>query len=244
MDIQRVTQTTKVTVIGTEKNTYEIIREADTESGNGEEVIVIQVYPTISIHSADTMDSTSLHLQNKMKELGWNKVHMLNIFSQIVNRKPLASTLKMVDKENLDYIKEIFKTIGQQSKVIICWGNSLTTNKAANESKKAILEAYQKIHPKKRLWQIQTDGMFEEMTGTHILFLGLRHADDNWFLEEYPVKKELAKLDSLLNKKKDQEKTSEKPVRGSRKKKEHAEEGNHVSENDEQAGCTECSEDH
>lgn len=209
MENQSVTQTMKVTVVGTEKNTYEIIRELGEEESKGEEVIVIQVYPTIGLHTADTMDSTSLHLQNKMKELGWSKVHMLNLFSQIVNRKPLASTLKMIDEENLNYIKEIFQTVGQQSKVIICWGNSLTTNKAANESKRAVLEMYQKLYPKKKLWQIMTDGMYEEMTGTHILFLGLRYADDNWYLEEYPTKKELGRLDALLNQKKDQKKTKD-----------------------------------
>lgn len=209
MENQRITQAMKVTVVGTEKNTYEIIRELEGEECKGEEVIVIQVYPTISLQTADTIDSTSLHLQNKMKELGWSKVHMLNIFSQVVNRKPLASTLKMIDEENLSYIKEVFQTVGQQSKVIICWGNSLLTNKAANESKRAVLEAYQKLYPKKKLWQIVTDSMYEEMAGTHILFLGLRYADDNWYLEEYPIKKELGRLDALLNQKKEQKKVKD-----------------------------------
>ena len=213
MENQKVTHATKVTVIGTEKNTFEIIRESEGGDFKGEEVIVIQVYPTINIHTADTMDSTSLHLQNKMRELGWSKVHMLNIFSQVVHRKPLASTLKSLDKENLEYIREVLKTVGEQSKVIICWGNSLMTNKAANESKKAILEMYQKLHPKKKLWQIMTDGMVEELTGTHILFLGLRHAGDNWYLEEYPVKKELSRIESLLMKKGESKKIISKALR-------------------------------
>lgn len=39
-----------------------------------------------------------------MKQLGWKKVHILNLFSKIAKWKPPAGELKAVDKENMAYI--------------------------------------------------------------------------------------------------------------------------------------------
>lgn len=201
----------KTIVIGTEKNTYEIIREIeDMDEKEGEEVVVIQVYPTIGIGTVECIDSTTLHLINKMQELNWRKVHLLNIFSTIAHGKLLLGNLKTVDEENIAYIKKILKEHGTDKKVIIAWGNNLTTNVASNQSKKNILESFQKMYPKGKLYHIAAESM-EEAVGTHILFLGLRYTNDLWEVEEYPVKEEVKKFSKLLEPKKEEKKQEKKP---------------------------------
>ena len=50
MDSQKVSQTIKTTVIGTESNTYEIIKEyTEDKSSSGEEAAIIQLYPAMGI---------------------------------------------------------------------------------------------------------------------------------------------------------------------------------------------------
>lgn len=100
---KKISQTIKTTVIGTDKNTYEIIKEyTEDKSSSGEEAVIIQLYPTVGIDDVSKTDSTTLHLQNKMKQLGWKKVHILNLFSKIAKWKPLA--VNETKKELLEFL--------------------------------------------------------------------------------------------------------------------------------------------
>ena len=199
----------KTHIIGTEKKTFEIIREWEGMEV-GEEVVVIQINPTIGIQNMEKIDSTTMHLLNKMKELKWRKVHLLNLFSTVTQGKLLASNLKSVDEENINYIKSIFKMHGAEKKIVIAWGNSLATNSATNQSKKELLEIFQKMFPKGKLYQIVTDNAEDNLQGTHILFLGLRYSNDIWYIEEFPLKEELKRLTKLLEMKKEKPDKSEK----------------------------------
>lgn len=197
MKLEKKVSTMTTTVIGTESNTYEIIREIKGME-DGEEAYIIQLYPTVSIQSAERIDSTAQHLINKMLEMKWKKVHLLNLYSMVAHQKPKAGDLKNVDKENLAYIRKILSSADAKAKVIIGWGNSLQSNKSANESKLVLLEGLAGVQGKRKLWQIVTDGMDIELTGTHILFLGLRYAGCVWTLTEYPAKTEMDKLTKAL----------------------------------------------
>lgn len=181
-------------IIGIGDTTYEVIRElGGSGTKEGEEVIVIQVYPTLSTKDTYKLDSTTMHLLNKMPELGWKKVHMVNLFSKVEKGKILAGKLKSVDKDNFEYIKALVKRI-PECKFFVCWGNSLTTNEATNKTKKQILEYFIKNYPDKKLYHIVVDSMYEEMRGTHILFLGLRYSTDSWNVEEFPTKEEYERI--------------------------------------------------
>lgn len=60
---------------------------------------------------------------------------MVNLFSQIARRKPLAGDLKAVDKENMAYVKNVISDVGKRGKIVVAWGNSHSTNLVVNESK-------------------------------------------------------------------------------------------------------------
>jgi Protein of unknown function (DUF1643). len=230
MKLEKKVSTMTTTVIGTESNTYEIIREIKGME-DGEEAYIIQLYPTVSIQSAERIDSTAQHLINKMLEMKWKKVHLLNLYSMVAHQKPKAGDLKNVDKENLAYIRKILSSADAKAKVIIGWGNSLQSNKSANESKLVLLEGLAGVQGKRKLWQIVTDGMDIELTGTHILFLGLRYAGCVWTLTEYPAKTEMDKLTKALVK------SAGKAKKEIKKKEEVQEEvKNDVSEDCKQAG--------
>ena len=199
MKLEKKASTMATTVIGTESNTYEIIREIKGME-DGEEAYIIQLYPTVSIRNTERIDSTAQHLINKMPEMKWRKVHLLNLYSMVALQKPKAGDLKNIDKENLAYIRKILSSADAKAKIIIGWGNSLQTNKSANESKLVLLEGLTGAQGKKKLWQIIADGMDIELTGTHILFLGLRYADCIWTLTEYPAKTEIDRLTKVLAK--------------------------------------------
>ena len=199
---KKVSQTIKTTIIGTERNTFEIIKEyAEEKPVAGEEVAIIQLYPTVGIEDAEVTDSTTLHLQNKMKQLGWTKVHMVNLFSQIARKKPLAGDLKAVDKENMAYVKNLISDVGKRGKIVVAWGNSHSTNLVVNESKKELLE-FLISSQSKNIYQLIADSMETEAEGTHILFLGLRYADDEWQLTDYPAKAQLEKISAQVQKRK------------------------------------------
>lgn len=199
---KKVSQTIKTTIIGTERNTFEIIKEyAEEKAVVGDEVAIIQLYPTVGIEDVGATDSTTLHLQNKMKQLGWAKVHMVNLFSQIARRKPLAGDLKAVDKENMAYVKNVISDVGKRGKIVVAWGNSHSTNLVVNESKKELLEFLISSQPE-NVHQLVTESMETETEGTHILFLGLRYADDEWQLTDYPAKAQLEKISAQVQKRK------------------------------------------
>ena len=222
---QKVSQTIKTTVIGTDKNTYEIIKEyTEDKSSSGEEAVIIQLYPTVGIEDVSQTDSTTLHLQNKMKQLGWKKVHILNLFSKIAKWKPLAGELKEVDKENMGYIKKVISDVAKHGKIIICWGNSHSSNLAVNETKKELLEFL--ISSEIEAFQLIAETMMNETEGTHILFLGLRHSDDKWSVISYPIEEQLEKISAQVQKRQPKDKTKKQT------KKEGVKESN-VSEDNE-----------
>lgn len=199
---KKVSQTIKTTIVGTERSTFEIIKEyAEEKAVVGDEVVIIQLYPTVGIEDVGATDSTTLHLQNKMKQLGWTKVHMVNLFSQIARRKPLAGDLKAVDKENMAYVKNVISDVGKRGKIVVAWGNSHSTNLIVNESKKELLEFLVSSQPE-NVYQLVADSMETEAEGTHILFLGLRYADDEWQLMDYPAKAQLEKISAQVRKRK------------------------------------------
>ncbi len=196
---KKASQTIRTTIIGTERNTFEITKEYVGEKVAGDEAAIIQLYPTVGIGDIGMTDSTTLHLQNKMGQLGWSKVHMVNLFSQVWKRKPLAGDLKAVDRENIAYVKHTITDVGKRGKIIVAWGNSHSANPIVNETKKELLEFLLSTQPG-NVFQLIAENMLTETEGTHILFLGLRYADDGWSLADYPVKAQLEKITTLVQK--------------------------------------------
>ncbi|MBQ9631405.1 MAG: DUF1643 domain-containing protein [Lachnospiraceae bacterium] len=211
-----VVHTLKTEIIGNATNTYEIVKES--VEGKQKEAVVIQLYPTIGINEIGILDTTTMHLQNKMHQLGWSKVHILNLFSQIIKRKPLSADLPSVDDKNLKYVMDVLKKLQDSCDIVIAWGNSHTTSKVVNESKRQLLENLQTLK-KASASQIVAEHMLTESAGTHILFLGLRYADDTWMLEDYPIADELERISLKLNTPSDMKKKDTKEKAMAKKEK-------------------------
>ncbi len=215
MSNKTVVHVLKTEIIGTATNTYEIVKEIVDEKQK--EAVVIQLYPTVGINDIGTTDSTTLHLQNKMRQLGWSKVHLLNLFSHIVKRKPLSADLPSVDEENMKYVKDSLKKLQDRCEIVIAWGNSHSSNKVVNEAKRRLLEHLLAMK-KASVCQIVTDRMLAESEGTHILFLGLRHANDKWMTEPFPVQAEMERLAATLPKSKPSTAKTKKAQAGAKQK--------------------------
>lgn len=189
METKREQITTEVVFNG--DRTYEVKRRI--EGYKGDKAILIGLYPTIDGDNITKIDSTQLHLINHMKELGLNEVRIMNLYSEVFDRKPTTSQLTY-DKENFEYITQAVNTAGEY-KLIIAYGSSHSSNKTTNTLKKNLLEAISNSNSKDRVYQIGSeynDTMSSDPT--HVLYLGLRHGDERWNLMPLDVNAEKEKI--------------------------------------------------
>lgn len=173
---------------------------------NGRHGIFIMLYPTRDEENFHVEDSTSMHIQNHMKELELNSYTVVNLFSKVTKSRLSVKGLT-VDEENLAYIeKEVFSKIDvKNTVVVIAWGNSHLTSKAVNLSKQKVLESWLTLHPDEKLYQLTADGMDKDNYGVHPLYMGIRFCNAEWKLSPYPVKKVLEQF-----KKEEENKSEEK----------------------------------
>ena len=81
METKREQITTEVVFNG--DRTYEI----KIEGYKGDKAILIGLYPTIDGDNITKIDSTQLHLINHMKEMGLSEVRIMNLYSEVFERK-------------------------------------------------------------------------------------------------------------------------------------------------------------
>ena len=94
------------------------------------------------------IDSTQLHLINHMKEMGLSEVRIVNLYSEVFERKPAVSQLTY-DTENFEYISKVVNDADTDScKLIIAYGSSLGGNKMTNTIKNARVAAGGKDYEK------------------------------------------------------------------------------------------------
>ena len=181
-----------VEVTGSEdgKNTYEVRRKWGDK---GRKALVVELYPTISSDECEKMDLSAMHLLNHAKELGWNDIHVVNLYSNIFDSKPLVNQLKD-DIENLSYIEEILeKEDIKEYDIVIAWGNSLSTHSSTVRAKIDLLNMLRDKGLQEQTKCIVTENLsVVDCYGVHPLYLGLRYAKDKWSLVDYPV-------DAMLN---------------------------------------------
>lgn len=178
------------------RNTYEVRRKW---GANGKKALVVELYPTISADECEKLDLSAMHLLNHTKELGWDDVHIVNLYSNIFDSKPLVSQLKD-DIENLSYIEEILeKDDIKEYDIVIAWGNSLSTHIGTVKAKIDLLNMLKDKGLLEQVKCIVTENLsVVECYGVHPLYLGLRYSKDKWSLVEYPVEKKLKKLEEVL----------------------------------------------
>lgn len=209
MVTENVNMLVEVTGSDDGENTYEVRRKW---GDGGEKSLVIELYPTISAEECEKLDLSAMHLMNHTKELGWNDVHIVNLYSNIFDSKPLASQLKD-DITNLSYIEELLEREDiKEYDIVIAWGNSLSTHIGMVRAKIDLLNMLKDKGLLEQVKCIVTENLsVVECYGVHPLYLGLRYAKDKWSLVEYPVEKELEKLEEVLKPKvKPKKKTAKK----------------------------------
>lgn len=184
---------TRIITSETGEETFSYTKEL--QGVKGKHGIFIMLYPTRDEENFHVEDSTSMHIQNHMKELQMNSYTVINLFSKVTKSR-LSTKGLTVDEENLAYIeKEVFSKIDvEKNIVVIAWGNSHLTSKAVNLSKQKVLESWLTLYPDEKLYQLTVDGMDKDNYGAHPLYMGIRYSNAVWKLTPYPVKKILERF--------------------------------------------------
>ena len=169
-------------------HTYEVIKRLD--DGEGECATLISLYPTRCEKNIHANDSTLNHLISHFGDLGMNELHIINLFSKVVNSKMSVRGLT-VDKDNMQYIDKLMAGKKFQSgKFIVAWGNSFQTSAAVTESKEKVLELFSKHCPKGKLYQLCAVGRnLDSDIAPHPLYIGIHGSNCRWGLKEYSLPK-------------------------------------------------------
>ena len=183
------------------KHTYEVIKRL---SGvEGESGYLISLYPTRNETNIFSNDSTLNHIVSHMSELGFNELHLINLFSMVVSTKISSKGLKG-DEENMKYIENLMKESDfKKCKFIVAWGNSMVSSKAVQLSKLNIFNLYKKHCPKNKIYQLTTVGkVLESDVAPHPLYLGIRANNAVWGLKEFKLSDNTTVKEIVKSKKK------------------------------------------
>ena len=118
--------------VGTDdgKSTYEIRRKWGEE---GKKALVIELYPTISVENCGVLDVSTMHLINHVNDFGWKEMRIVNLYANVITKKPSVSELQ---ENSLAYIEEILEEEDIKTyDIVIAWGNSLLTHKGTTNVK-------------------------------------------------------------------------------------------------------------
>lgn len=175
---------TELIVSDDDLHTYEIIKRL--VGVEGESGYLISLYPTRNKENIFSNDSTMNHIVSHMAELGFNELHIINLFSKVVQGKMSVRGLQ-IDSENMQYLDCLMADKKfQDSKLVIAWGNSMLTSQAVKDSKSEVFAMFKKYCPKNKLYQLSPIGQKVDSTiAPHPLYLGIRAADATWGLQEF-----------------------------------------------------------
>lgn len=200
--------------------TFSITKEI--EGMKGSQAYFILLYPTRTGENCYIEDSTNSHILDHLAELGFNSYTVINLFSQVTQSRLSLAGLS-VDEENMQFIQEeIFSKLSDNAKVVIAWGNTQQNSPIIRQSKQRILDLWESEQPSRPLYQLMVDGMENDCLGVHPLFLGIRHKYSLWKVVEYPHKKVMKELETLMKEKESKKEmktkgTTKKSVRGKKK---------------------------
>ena len=155
---------------------------------DGRTAVLIMLYPGIGYRDILKCDDTTQNILNHCDELGIDDLRIMNIFSKVCKAKPSTRNIQ-VDSENLTYLENVMKEEGAANYIWgVCWGSSMQTCLAVNETKKQLLLSIKSLLPTVKLKQLTVDGLQTQSDGAvHPLYLGIRHGNKTWRLEDYEV---------------------------------------------------------
>ena len=187
-------------VIGTEdgRATYEVRKTLSLAEGR--RVVVIGLYPTVSLLSPYIMDYSTLFLTNRAQELGYNDFRIVNIYSKVCKGK-LSSKQLVNDDKNIAYLEKVFEEEkDNDTDIIIAWGSSLKLNETTKNMKIQILKMLKKTINDNKIKQLTSSDLDTETLLTpHILWMGL-HCRETWYTEKVSVEHLLSTLGVMVGK--------------------------------------------
>ena len=191
--------------VGTDdgKSTYEIRRKWGEE---GKKALVIELYPTISVENCGMLDVSTMHLINHVNDFGWSEMRIVNLYANVITKKPSVGELQ---ENSLAYIEEILEEEDIKAyDIVIAWGNSLLTHKGTTNVKIDLLSMLEEKGLDKNVKCISVEGISLKSIGVHPLYLGLHYPREKWNLIDYPLKESLSAL--VQNEKQDKAGKAEK----------------------------------
>lgn len=178
------------TIIHNEDNTktFEVRREF--KGVEGEEVILLQLFPTLGKGDEFSMDSTNRHLIEHREELNISTIRFINLFATRCNARMSTRNIE-IDKENLQYIESIMSDNNfKKCRFVVAFGCSMKNCAVAEEMKKRIFAMYSKYNKSGKIYQITVDDLdSKNNVAVHVLFLGIRHSNGKWYYEEFKMPK-------------------------------------------------------
>lgn len=200
MKLKTIKATVETEVIASDDglHTYEVIKKL--VGIGGECGYLISLYPTRNENNIFSNDNTLNHIVSHMQELGFNELHMINLFSKVISAK-ISSRGLTVDEENMSYIESLMKNkTFKNSKFIIAWGNSMVSSQAVKLSKVKIFELFKSNYPKSKVYQLTTiDRKLDSEVAPHPLYLGIRANNSVWGLQEFKITDKMLILDTVRN---------------------------------------------
>ena len=176
------------TIIHNKENTktFEVRREF--AGVKGEDIILLQLFPTLGKGDEFTMDSTNRHIITHRKELNIRSIRFINLFAKRTSARLSTKGLE-IDKENLRYIESIMQeTDFQHYKFVVAFGCSMQKCATAEKTKREIFDMFKTYNPKGKIFQITVDNLdSKNNAAVHVLFLGIRHSNSVWRFEEYTM---------------------------------------------------------
>lgn len=176
------------TIIHNEDNTktFEVRREF--EGIDGEDIILLQLFPTLGNGDEFTMDSTNRHIITHRKDLNIKSIRFINLFATRSSTRMSTRNIE-IDNENLDYIESIMKEKDfKNHRFVVAYGCTMQKCAVADKTKELIFDMFRKYNPKGKMYQITVDNLDSKNdVAVHVLFLGIRHSNAVWQFEEFEI---------------------------------------------------------
>lgn len=176
------------TIIHNDENTKTFEVKRQFKGVEGEELILLQLFPTLGAGDEFTMDSTNRHLITHREELNVKTVRFINLFAKRSNSRISTRNIEL-DVENLKYIEGIMaENDFKQAKFVVAFGCSMKNCAVAEETKRQIFTMFKKYNKSGKMYQITVDDLDSKNdVAVHVLFLGIRHSNSKWRLEEFNI---------------------------------------------------------
>lgn len=178
------------TIIHNEENTKTFEVRRDFKGVDGEEVILLQLFPTLGHGDEFSMDSTNRHLIEHRKELNISTVRFINLFATRCNARLSTRNIE-IDTENIEYIESIMSDKNfKKCRFVVAFGCSMKNCAVAEETKNRIFAMFEKYNKNGKIYQITVDDLDSKNdVAVHVLFLGIRHSNSIWRYEEFKIPK-------------------------------------------------------